>query len=146
MDAIGTLLAKPDRSGVYQLNLDARQLADAATQSGLRVWRVDIGHAHDKKDFLRLVSTALNFPKTFGGNWDAFADCLRDLSWIEERGYVLVLEKTKHFCSAHRHQFDEAIDILGEVAEFWMGQGVPFWALVSGPEGWDSGCPEMPPA
>lgn len=146
MDAVATLLSRQDLSGVYQLNDDARQLAEAATQAGLCTWRVDIGHAHDKKDFLHLVSTTMNFPKTFGGNWDAFADCLRDLSWIEARGYLLILEKSKHFCGAHRHEFDQAVEILGEAAEFWKGQGTPFWALICGPQGWDSGCPALPSA
>lgn len=148
MDAIAKLLADPGKSGVYHLNRDARQLAQAATDAGLAAWRVDIGHAHDKQDFLDLVSKALNFPKTFGGNWDALADCLRDLSWIEatsgNKGYLLILEKSKHFCAAHKHEFDEAIEILGETAKFWRGQGKPFWGLIGGPQGWDSGCPPMP--
>lgn len=146
MDDIGKLLADPARSGVYHLDRDARQLAQLAIDAGLAAWRVDIGHAHDKSDFLRLVSQAMAFPKTFGGNWDAFADCLRDLAWVEGKGYLLILEKSKHLYAAHRHEFDEAISILGEAAEFWKEQGIAFVAFVGGPEGWDSGCPTMPPA
>ena len=144
MDATAKLLADATRSGVYHLNRDARQLSQAATEAGFAVWRVDIGHAHDKEDFLDHVSAALNFPKTFGGNWDAFADCLRDLSWIEAKGYVVILEKSKHFCVAHKHEFDEAVSVLGEAAEFWKGQGTPFWGLIGGPEGWESGYPQFP--
>jgi len=146
MDASAKLLADAGKSGVYQLNRDARQLAQAAAEAGLAAWRVDIGHAHGKADFLEHVSTTLNFPKTFGGNWDALADCLRDLSWIEGKGYVLILEKSKHFCSAHKHEFDEAIGVLSDAAEFWRGQGTPFWGLIGGPDGWDSGYPMLPSA
>ena len=144
MDQTATLLADSAKAGIYQLNRDARQLAQAATAAGLAVWRVDIGHAHDKEDFLDHVSAALNFPKSFGGNWDAFVDCLRDLSWVEGSGYVVILEKSKHFCGAHRHEFDEAIESLTEAAEFWKSQGKPFWGLIGGPDGWDSGYPPMP--
>ena len=143
MDAIATMLAEAGKCGVYHLNRDARQLAQSATEAGLAVWRVDIGHAHDKEDFLDHVSLALNFPKTFGGNWDAFADCLRDLSWVEGKGYVVILEKSKHFCAAHKHEFDEAIEVLKEAAEFWKGEGTPFWGLIGGPDGWDSGYPPL---
>ena len=144
MDATAKLLADVNRCGVYHLNRDARQLAQVAVEAGLAAWRVDIGHAHDKEDFLDHVSAALNFPKTFGGNWDAFVDCLRDLSWVEAKGFVVILEKSKHFCAAHKHEFDEAIESLSEAAAFWRAQGTPFWGLIGGPDGWDSGYPALP--
>lgn len=143
MDAMAKLLADATKCGVFQLNGNARQCAMAAADAGLVVWRIDIGHAHNKSDFLDSLSKVLDFPKTFGKNWDAFADCLRDLSWVEGDGYVIVLEKSKQFCAAHRHEFDEAIGILGEAAEFWKTEGKPFWALVSGPQGWESGIPRL---
>jgi RNAse (barnase) inhibitor barstar len=146
MDDIAQLLADSEKAGIYHLNRDPRQLAQAATAAGLAAWRVDIGHAHDKEDFLDHVSAALAFPRSFGGNWDAFVDCLRDLSWVEGKGYVVILEKSKHFCAAHKHEFDEAIESLTEASEFWKEQGKPFWGLIGGPDGWDSGYPPMPAA
>jgi RNAse (barnase) inhibitor barstar len=144
MDATGTLLADAAKAGVYQLNVDARQLAQAAADAGLAAFRIDIGHAHDKDDFLEHVSKALKFPASFGGNWDALADSLRDLSWLQGKGYVVILEKSKHFCDAHKHEFDEAIDVLKEAADYWKKQGKPFWGLIGGPDGWKSGYPPMP--
>lgn len=146
MTSISRLLCDVGRSGVYHLNRDARELALAATEAGLAAWWVDIGHAHGKEDFLRQLSAALGFPKSFGGNWDACVDCLRDLSWIANgvQGYVVILDKSKHFCAAHREEFDEAVGVLGEAAQFWKQQGKPFWGLIAGPDGWDSGIPPMP--
>jgi RNAse (barnase) inhibitor barstar len=146
MDPIGTLLASPEKAGVYHLVKDAREVAQAAAEAGLSAYRIDIGHAHDKEDFLEDVAKAMNFPDWFGGNWDALADCLKDLSWLEGRGYVVILEKSKHFCDAHRHEFDQAIDVLKDAAAFWRGQGKPFWALIGGAEGWSSGYPPLPAA
>jgi RNAse (barnase) inhibitor barstar len=146
MDAMSSMLGDASKAGVYHLNRDPRQVAQAAEAAGLAAWRVDIGHAHDKEDFLGDLSKALRFPATFGGNWDAFADCLRDLSWVQGSGYVLILEKSKHFCAAHKHEFDEAISVLAEASKFWREQGRPFWGLIGGPEGWDSGYPPMPGA
>ena len=146
MIAMGRLLADAGRSGVYHLNRDAHELAQAAAAADLAVWRVDIGHAHGKEDFLRQLAAALGFPQSFGGNWDACVDCLRDLSWIADgtQGYVVILEKSKHFSAAHREAFDEAIGVLGEAADFWREQGKPFWGLIGGPDGWDSGIPPLP--
>jgi RNAse (barnase) inhibitor barstar len=144
MDSLASLLGDPAKAGVFHLDHDARQLAQAAAEAGLAAFRIDIGHAHDKDDFLEHLSLAMKFPGWFGGNWDALADCLRDLSWVDGKGYVVILEKSKHFCSGHRHEFEEAIDALKDAAGYWREQGKPFWALIGGPDGWDSGYPHMP--
>ncbi len=34
--------------------------------------------------------STLGLPEYFGGNWDAFSDSLRDLSWVPERTIVLL--------------------------------------------------------
>lgn len=138
------LLLDASKAGVFHLTEDARELAQAAQAAGLLALRLDIGHAHDKADFLDRVARGMKFPDWFGGNWDAFADCLLDLSWLPADGYLVILEKSKHFCAGHRHEFEEAMDIMAEAAEFWRAQGKPFWTLIGGPEGWSPGWPAMP--
>jgi len=140
------LLSEPARAGVFHLSGDARELARAAAAAGLMVIYIDIGHAHDKADFLADASRAMRFPDWFGGNWDAFADCLKDLSWLQAKGWVVILEKSKHFCGGHGHEFKEAMDIMAEAAAYWRGEGKPFWTLIAGPDGWKSGWPDMPAA
>lgn len=141
-------LNRADNAGVYHLTEDERELAATARAAGLAVYRVDIGHAHGKKDFMTLIARAMSFPDWFGGTWDGFVDCLKDLSWTEgggeNKGWVIVLEKSKHYCAGHRHDFEQAVGALADAAEFWRGQGKPFWALIGGPEGWKSGWPDMP--
>ena len=132
------------QAGVYHLVGDPRQLAQSATEAGLQAVRIDIGHAHDKEDFFGDVARALQFPASFGNNWDAFADSLRDLSWLPASGYVVILEKSKHFAAHHKHEFDEAVDVMKEAADHWKKAGKPFWTLIGGPDGWDSGYPRMP--
>ncbi|MGB5081112.1 MAG: barstar family protein [Burkholderiales bacterium] len=137
-------LKDPAKAGVYHLSADPRALAGATASAGLMVVYADIGHAHDKTDFLAQLSRSLRFPEWFGGNWDAFADCLKDLSWLQAKGWVVILEKSKHFCGGHGHEFEEAMEIMAEAADHWRAQGKPFWTLIGGPEGWKSGWPDMP--
>ena len=144
MDDFGVLLAGPGKAGVYHLNREPREVARAAQSAGLDCFRIDIGRVHDKDDFLERISKAMRFPDWFGRNWDALADCLRDLSWLQGGGCVVVLEKAKHFAAGHRHEFDEAMDLLKEVSEYWRAEQRPFWVLVGGPEGWSPGLPPMP--
>ncbi len=144
MDTLGAMLADSGRAGVYHLTREAREVADAAQGAGLACFRIDIGRAHDKADFFELVSKAMRFPDAFGRSGDAFADCLKDASWMPGKGWVVVLEKCKHFGSGHRHEFDEAMDLLAEAADYWRPQDRPLWTLVGGPEGWSSGFPPMP--
>lgn len=43
----------------------------------------------NKDALLSWYTEALGLPEYFGANWDAFDECLRDLSWIKERRLVL---------------------------------------------------------
>ena len=140
------LLKDKDKAGVYLTGPDTRLIAEAAQTAGLALWRVDIGRAHDNPGFIGLVAKALAFPDWFGGNWDAFEDCLGDLSWHPAPGYVLLLEHGKHFGAGHKQEFVTAVEVLDGAAEYWQGHGKPFWAIVSGPDGWDAGLPPLPSA
>jgi hypothetical protein len=43
----------------------------------------------DKQAVLAWYAEALRFPSYFGQNWDAFSDCLTDLSLIAEKGVLM---------------------------------------------------------
>jgi hypothetical protein len=43
-----------------------------------------------KPELLAEFARMGRFPDHFGGNWDAFLDCLRDLSWISNRTVSVV--------------------------------------------------------
>jgi len=42
-----------------------------------------------KEELLTTLANHLRFPDYFGGNWDAFEECLRDLSWLSVGRVVL---------------------------------------------------------
>jgi RNAse (barnase) inhibitor barstar len=149
MSDLSTLLADSCACGVYHLALEPYEIDRAAKAAGLAVYRMDIGHAHDKGDFMAHVAKALAFPAHFGKNLDALYDCLTDLDWVEPggkapAGYVLVFEKSKHFGQGHKHAFDDCVAVLAAAAEHWQGAGKPFWGFIHGAQGWSSGLPVWP--
>jgi hypothetical protein len=133
------------QAGVFHLSADARELAGAAASSGLMVIYVDIGHAHDKEHFAEHVAEAMRFPDP-SGDWSAFAKSLKDLAWMPSKGWVVILEKSKHFAGGHGHEFKDAMAAMSAAADHWRARGKPFWTLIGGPEGWKSGWPDMPAA
>jgi len=137
-------LGDPARAGVFHLSADAREFARAAAAAGVMVVYADIGHAHDKEDFLGDLSRAMRFPEGRGETWDNLPGCLKDLSWMQAEGWAVVLEKSKHFCGGHGAEFRKAMEAMAAAAEHWRAQGKPFWTLISGPEGWKSGWPDLP--
>lgn len=145
MEPMAKQLADAHQCGVYQLIRSVEEVEQAANKAGLAAFRIDIGDARDKKDFLTRLAAALSFPDWFGGNWDATNDCLTDLEWLPKKtGYVLVFEKSDHFAVNCKQDFEVATSVLGAAAEFWKEHGRPFWALVRASKGWDSGLPKWP--
>jgi len=146
MSTLAQQLADAAACGVFHLSREPYEIERAAREAGLACHRIDIHHVHGKSDFLALIAKALAFPDWFGGNWDALADCLTDLSWEAAPGHVIVLEKSKHFGGGHVEEFTAAMEVLQHAAAFWRVEGRPFWVFVHGAQGWDSGLPKWPAA
>ena len=137
-------LKDASKANVFHLSADARELAGAAASCGLMVIYVDIGHAHDKEDFLAGTAEAMRFPQDRNWSWDDFGTGLKDLSWMPSKGWVVILEKSKHFAGGHASEFKAAMAPMAAAADHWRAQGKPFWTFIGGPDGWKSGWPEMP--
>lgn len=70
-----------------ELSQAARDLTRAHPRLAVRVLRG--GKCPNRQSLFNEAAAALQFPLTFGENWDAFCDCLTDLAWLEADGYVL---------------------------------------------------------
>ena len=118
-------LQDASRSGVYRARRPG-EILDATRGSKLDVTRIAFS---DKKNLLQSIAGAHAFPDWFGNNWDALEDCLSDLSWREAAGHVLVFEN-----AAVGDELGILFDVLAACAEFWAGQGKPFFAVFIDPQ------------
>ena len=87
----------------------------------------------DKETLLTRVAEALEFPDWFGRNWDAFFDCLTDLSWLPASGHVLVLLNTAEMRRDAPEAFDTARSIMQEAAGIWARRGQTFRVIIDVP-------------
>lgn len=122
--------------GVYLLDsrLPAAETAREIERRGFNVVTIDGAAVSDKEAFLRATADGLRFPAYFGENWDAFEECLTDLSWMPAKANVLVLDRFDHFVSGNRSQWEIALDILRSAVEHWQSTDTPMYVLLRGIE------------
>ena len=63
---------------------------DWPIEESARVVRIPAGIG-TKKQLLAILALGLDFPSYFGWNWDAFEECLRDLSWIPTPANIVLI-------------------------------------------------------
>lgn len=119
-------------SGVYQAPANVLALRRAAAAAGLIWLDMPLAAVNNKQQFLALCKLQMKLPPHFGENWDALADCLRDFEWLKAKGYVLHLSDGARFAKASAGDYQTALAVLGEAAEFWKSKKTPFVVLVEG--------------
>lgn len=134
MNRLSDMLKDPVTSGVYLLeeSPSVEHLEKLAGERGWAFFHLEGQDIRDKDQFLKLAALALRFPEYFGNNWDALADCLTDMSWHETGGFVILYD---HFDSLAEHSprdFEMALDIFKESAEFWHNRGKALFVLLYG--------------
>lgn len=123
-------LSDASRSGVYRAP-HTQAILDATQGSTLQVSRIGLSGAAGKAALLERIAGALQFPRWFGGNWDALEDCLMDLSWSKAAGHVLLIEGAAGLPADERGIL---ADILASAAAAWAERKRPFFAVfVDGP-------------
>jgi RNAse (barnase) inhibitor barstar len=65
-------------------------------ESHCRLVRVPVG-LRSKEKLLGIFAKTLEFPGYFGWNWDAFEECLRDLSWLPDNVTIVVVHEALPF-------------------------------------------------
>lgn len=105
--------------------LEGRNEIDRCKHRGFSAIRVDFAGVQDKNELLERIASAMKFPDLFGANWDALADSLRDLSWLDPKGVLIVLENSRELWRQPMLA-GSLIETWLLCAEFWARDGVPF--------------------
>ncbi|MFG2998308.1 barstar family protein [Streptomyces sp. NPDC048340] len=99
----------------------------AAEEAGWTTLRLDLDGVRSKAGLMRRCGDALRVPEYFGGNWDALADALRDLSWLgdaEPPGRLLAVTSWRGFAAARPDDWDTLREVLEQAVDYWReGEG-----------------------
>ena len=68
----------------------------------------------------------LRFPDYFGWNWDALADCLRDLGWLPADAYLIVVTNADRLLADEPAARELLFRTLRTSASHWAQESVPF--------------------
>ena len=74
----------------------------------------------------------MNFPDYFGGNWNAFDECINDLSWLTSEQYVILISKTDKLLVNDNENFEVLINILSDTCMEWA-EGREYGELITFP-------------
>jgi RNAse (barnase) inhibitor barstar len=118
----------PRVSGVYAGGPPA-SLESAVRRAGWAWLAVDVSACGDKDALLAACRRDLALPAHFGGNWDALADCLGDLSWHPAPGYVLVIRGAGRLAREAPQALARLVEVLRAAAGEWRGRATGFIAL-----------------
>ncbi|MEO6801493.1 MAG: barstar family protein [Rhodanobacter sp.] len=128
-------LTRPSQNGVYFVDArDLDRLSRAASRDELCVRRTDLAGCRSKEDLLHRLAAALQLPTTFGHNWDALADCLRDLGWLPGWGRVLLFEHADDLRQAAATDYHTLLGILDDAATFGEEHDRPWFAFLALPD------------
>ena len=71
---------------------------------------------------LKEFATCFDFPGYFGNNLDAANDCMRDLSWLQEKNYKIIVRNISVLRKKNNRQADQLKELLGFYKEYWDAQ------------------------
>ncbi|MET9570653.1 barstar family protein [Streptomyces virginiae] len=131
------------------MTLDPQPLAPAlaaAEAAGRTTVRLDLDGVRGKAELMRRCGDALRLPEWVGGNWDALADALRDLSWLPGAGAgaaaeagvgrLVAVTSWRGYAGARPAEWETFVEVLEEAVDFWRGpEGEPgLTVLLAAPE------------
>jgi RNAse (barnase) inhibitor barstar len=97
-----------------------------AAEPGTKVFYLNGKKINNKQTFLKQAAEAMEFPAYFGNNWDAFDECITDLTWCPAQRYVILYDHADIFAQAEPTQYQIALDIFNSAKEYWEDNNISF--------------------
>lgn len=117
---------------MYLAPADVKPLRAAAEQAKLAWFDLNLDRVAGKREFLAVCAKTLRFPAGFGGNWDALADCLKDLC----ADSVVNCRNCANFAAAAPDDYATALEIFQDAASYWKERASMFLVLAdAAPQG-----------
>lgn len=79
-----------------------------------------------KERLFQEFGAALQFPWYFGENWDAFDECICDLSWLTAAGYIIMVSNIDCVLPEQEKEFQIFIRLLNEASQEWSEKKILF--------------------
>ncbi|KYC42701.1 barnase inhibitor [Scytonema hofmannii PCC 7110] len=118
-----TAVPKPEIMATRKQVID--KIIEELAEQGIQVFYLNGREISSKETFLRKAAEAMQFPAYFGANWDAFDECITDLTWFSAESYVLLYERPDIFAQAEPTQWQIAVNILRSAEEYWQSANKP---------------------
>ena len=124
-------ITSPDASAAIQASralLESHALPTALARRGWFAARVDRAPLFDKATVLHGFYQAGCFPAYFGFNWDALADLLSDLSWLQAQerdpeGFAFLMAHSQVLAERAPQILSTLTDLVNDVAAARLSAG-----------------------
>jgi hypothetical protein len=113
-------------SGVFLSPPDVQALREKTAQAAVAWFELNLARVQSKREFLAACAKSLRFPQSFGTNWDALADCLKDLC----ADSVVNCRSCGQFAEAAPDDYATALEIFRDAATYWEERTSTFLVLV----------------
>jgi RNAse (barnase) inhibitor barstar len=92
-----------------------------------------------KGELFSMFGKEFKFPSYFGNNWDAFEECINDLTWVSAKGYLVIITNAEHLLRNSENDYKVFVAIMQEAGFNWANrkkpgeyrQAVPFHVLLT---------------
>ncbi|BCD22139.1 hypothetical protein BC30090_1036 [Bacillus cereus] len=101
-------------------------------EENIQLISIDGSKCMDMNGLFSEFSKKMNFPDYFGGNWNAFDECINDLSWLTSEQYVILISKTDKLLVNDNENFEVLINILSDTCMEWA-EGREYGELITFP-------------